>query len=143
MSATLTASRPLVASPAVRWSGRIATAVTVLFMLLDCSMKIMRSKAAIDGSVQLGYQPNDVPIIGVIAAVLLVLYLVPRTAVLGAILWTGYLGGAVASNLRIENPLFSHTLFPVYFAALLWAALYARDPRVRMLIGAAMRPRDT
>ncbi len=72
--------------------------------------------------------------IGVLEALLLVLYLVPRTTILGAILWTGYLGGAILTNLRVELPLFSHVLFPTYVAALLWIPLYLREPRLRALL---------
>jgi len=88
----------------------------------------------VDGTVQLGWQPHHLPIIGTIALVLLVLYAIPRTAPLGAILWTGYLGGAVATQLRVDNPLFSHVLFPIYVAAILWGGLYLRDDRVRRLL---------
>ena len=64
----------------------------------------------------------------------LILYLVPRTAPLGAVLWTGYLGGAIATHVRVGNPLFSHTLFPIYVAAMLWGGLWLRDARVRRLL---------
>ena len=66
----------------------------------------------------------------------LVVYLIPRTAPLGAVLWTGYLGGAIVTNLRVHNPLFTHILFPIYVAALIWGSLYLRDPRVRAAIRA-------
>jgi hypothetical protein len=66
--------------------------------------------------------------------VCLALYLVPRTSVLGAILLTGYLGGAIATHVRVDNPLFSHVLFPVYVAALLWGGVYLREPRLRALV---------
>jgi len=72
--------------------------------------------------------------IGIIQLICVVLYLVPRTAVLGALLLTGYLGGAVASQLRVGAPLLSHTLFPIYVAALLWGGLYLREPRLRALL---------
>jgi hypothetical protein len=81
----------------------------------------------------LGYPANTVFGIGVLALVCLVLLLIPRTSIMGAILFTGYLGGAVASNVRAANPLFSHTLFPIYFAAILWTGLWLRDPRVAAL----------
>jgi len=117
-----------------RWSGRIATGLAVLFVLFDAGVKLVGAKAAVDATVQLGYQPHHLIPIGIIELACLIVYLVPRTAVIGAVLWTGYLGGAVASNVRLDNPLFSHTLFPVYFAALLWAGLYARDARVKSLL---------
>lgn len=94
----------------------------------------MGAKAAVDGTVQLGFESHHLPVIGMIALVCLVLYVVPRTAPLGAILWTGYLGGAIAVNLRLDNPLFTYTLFPIYFAAVIWGGLYLRDSRVRALL---------
>ena len=100
----------------------------------DAVIKLAGAKEAVDGTVQLGWQPHHLPIIGSIALVLLVLYAIPRTAPLGAVLWTGYFGGAVATQLRVDNPLFSHTLFPIYIAAIVWGGLYLRDPRVRALI---------
>lgn len=124
-------------SAAARWAGRIVTAIVVVFAAFDAVVKLIPAKFAVDATVQLGYQPHHVRLIGLFALVFLVLYLVPRTAVVGAVLWTAYLGGAVASNLRLDEPVISHTMFPVYFALLLWGGLYARDPRVRALI----RPR--
>ena len=80
---------------------------------------------------------NHMPVLGAIELVCLTLYLIPRTAPLGAVLWTGYLGGAIATHLRIDNPLFSHILFPIYVAAFIWGGLYLRDARVRAAIGPA------
>lgn len=128
-------------SAAVRWAGRVATAIVVLFAAFDAVAKLAAAKLAVDATVQLGYQPHHVRLIGLFALVFFVLYLVPRTAPLGAILWTGYLGGAVASNVRLDAPVFTHTLFPVYFAAVLWFGVYARDPRVRALVRPIARPR--
>ena len=132
--ASRNASRADAQSPAARWTGRILTGIAILFLTFDAAIKLSGAKAAVDGTVQLGWQPHHLPIIGTIAAVLLLLYAVPRTAPLGAILWTGYLGGAVATQLRVDNPLFSHVLFPTYVAALIWGGLYLRDPRVRALL---------
>ncbi|HEY0997133.1 MAG TPA: DoxX family protein [Gemmatimonadaceae bacterium] len=89
---------------------------------------------ALAGTTQLGYPASVVFPLGVLQLVLLVCYLVPRTAPLGAILWTGYLGGAIATHVRLLNPLFTHILFPVYVAALLWGGLWLRDARVRALL---------
>ena len=133
-SASRRASRSDAQSPAARWTGRILTGITILFLAFDAIVKLAGAKQAVDGTVQLGWQPHHLPIIGTIAAVLLVLYVIPRTAPLGAILWTGYLGGAVATQLRVDNPLFSHVLFPIYVAAILWGGLYLRDVRVRGLL---------
>lgn len=127
-------SRTRTTGPASLWAGRILTGIAVLFLSFDAAIKLVGAREAVEGTVQLGWQPHHLPIIGTIAAVLLVLYVIPRTAPLGAILWTGYLGGAVATHLRVDNPLFSHILFPIYVAAVLWGGLYLRDPRVRALI---------
>ena len=146
MSATLFDSRvissqsPADASALARWSGRAATSLAVLFIVFDTAVKLVSARAAVDATVQLGYAAHHVPLIGVIELACLVIYLVPRTSFIGAVLWTGYLGGAVASNVRLDNPLFSHTLFPVYVAALLWGGLYTRDARLRALF--APRPRE-
>lgn len=136
----MSAPAPAQTSSAARWFGRIATALVALFMAFDCISKLLNAKQSVDGTLSLGYQPHHVPLIGGIALVLMILYLIPRTAFFGAVLWTGYLGGAVASNLRLDNPLFSHTLFPVYFAILMWAGLYARDGRVRALLAPLRKP---
>ena len=121
-------------SAATRWSGRILTGIVVLFLTFDVGIKLAGAKVAVDGTVQLGFAPHDVLTIGLIGLVCLVLYVIPRTAPLGAVLWTGYFGGAIATHLRLGNPLFTHILAPIYVAALLWGALYLRDPRVRALL---------
>lgn len=126
-------SRRESASGAV-WTGRILTGLAAAFMLFDAGIKLVKAQAAIDGTVALGYRPDVIVGIGLVALICTILYLIPRTAPLGAILWTGYLGGAVASNVRVDNPLFSQTLFPIYFAAILWTGLYLRDRRVQALI---------
>jgi hypothetical protein len=139
MTATLSPSTSAAASPAASsrrlWAGRILTGLAVLFLTFDVAIKLLGLKPAVDGTVQLGFQPHHTLIIGVIGLVCLVLYVIPRTAPLGAVLWTGYLGGAIASQLRLDSPLFSHTLFPIYVAAILWGGLYFRDARVRALLG--------
>ncbi len=117
------------------WTGRVLSGLVVLFLGFDAVMKVARLPMALEGTSQLGYPVSVVPILGVVQLVCLALYLVPRTAPLGAILWTGYLGGAIATHVRIENPLFSHVLFPIYVAAFLWGGLWIRDSRVRALLG--------
>jgi hypothetical protein len=116
------------------WTGRVLTGVAVLFLVFDAIVKLLALPQAIEGTAQLGYPASVVQAIGVIELVCLVAYLVPRTAIIGAVLWTGYLGGAIASHVRLGNPLFTHTLFPIYIAALLWAGLWLRDRRVRALL---------
>jgi hypothetical protein len=115
------------------WAGRVISGLAVLFLAFDASMKLLQVEAAVKGSAELGYSPDIVFSLGVLQAICLVVYLVPRTAVLGAVLWTGYLGGAIATHVRIGNPLFTHELFPIYVALLLWGGLWLRDARLRSL----------
>jgi DoxX-like family len=135
MSAILLDTVPVApTSNRVRWAGRIITGLAVAFLLMDTAMKLSGAKEAVNGTVQLGWPAHSLPVLAAIEAVCLVLYLIPRTAPLGAVLWTGYFGGAIATHLRIGNPLFSHVLFPTYIAALVWGGLYLRDARVRALL---------
>jgi hypothetical protein len=122
---------PVRASSVRRWIGRVLHGLAVLFLAFDVVFKLVQHPSAIEGTVALGYPPSAVLTIGILGLVCWVLYVVPRTSVLGAVLWTGYLGGAIATHVRLENPLFTHTLFPVYVAALIWGSLYLRDPRLR------------
>jgi hypothetical protein len=116
------------------WAGRIISALVVLFLLFDAAMKVMKLTPAMRGTVELGYPAGVVQPLGIILLVCTVIYVIPRTSVLGAILLTGYLGGAVASNVRVEHPLFGFTLFPVYVGLLLWGGLFLRDERLRELV---------
>lgn len=116
------------------WAGRILTGIAVAFLIFDLSFKLFASDEAVKGTVQLGYAAHHLVPLGLIQLGCLILYLIPRTAPLGAVLWTGYLGGAIATHFRLDNPLLSHTLFPIYIAALLWGGLYLRDARVRALL---------
>jgi len=113
------------------WTGRILSGLAVLFLLFDSTGKLLEVQPVIDGTRQLGYPRDIVFTLGVILASCLVVYLIPRTSVLGALLLTGYLGGAVATHVRVENPLFTHTLFPTYVAILIWGGLVLRDERLR------------
>jgi hypothetical protein len=115
----------------------IAYALTVLaalFLAFDTVMKLLVTEQAVQATTELGYPASAVFTIGVIELVCLALYLVPATSVSGAILLVGYLGGAVATHVRLGNPLASHVLFPVYVAAFLWGGLYLREPRLRVLL---------
>ena len=116
-----------------RVAGIVCTIVVALFLGFDTVLKVLRLDAAVEGTTSIGYPADAVLLIGSIELVCLVLYLVPRTAILGAVLMTGYLGGAVATHVRISSPLLTHTLFPVYVGLLLWGGLYLRDPRIRAL----------
>jgi DoxX-like family len=114
--------------------GRIVTALPVLFLAFDIAIKFTHADVVAQSMNQLGYTPGSAPIIGIIELACVAIYLVPSTAVLGAVLLTGYLGGAIASHVRVGNPLFSHELFPTYIAALLWGGLYLREARLRALL---------
>ena len=116
------------------WTGRVIAGLIGAFMLLDAAMKFAKPAPVAAAFVRTGWPLELSVTLGVLLLVSTILYVVPRTAILGAILLTGYLGGAVATNLRLENPLFSHTLFPVYFGILVWLALWLRDPRLGELI---------
>ena len=113
------------------WAGRILTGLIAAFLLFDSSIKIVKAPAAVQGSVQVGYPESKVVPIGLVLLASLVLYLLPRTSILGAILLTGYLGGATATMVRISSP---WVLFPVFIGVLVWTALYLRDEHVRALI---------
>ena len=114
--------------------GRVCTGLAALFLAFDTALKVLKLQPAVEGTIALGYPVDSVLWIGIIELVCLVMYLVPRTSVLGGLLLTGYLGGAVATHVRISNPLLTHTLFPVYVALLLWGGLYLREQRLRALV---------
>jgi hypothetical protein len=116
--------------------GRGITGLAVLFLLFDTVIKFTNVPAVAESMNQLGYPVSYAVGIGVLEVICLAVYLIPRTSVIGVILLTGYLGGAIASHVRVGNPLFSHVLFPIYIAALLWGGLYLRDARVRSIIAA-------
>ena len=116
------------------WTGRIVAGIIAAFMLLDAAMKFVNPAPVREAFVRTGWPVHLSPVLGAILLASTILWLVPRTSILGAILLTGYLGGAVAANLRLEEPVFSHTLFPVYFGVLLWGSLWLRDPRITALI---------
>jgi hypothetical protein len=105
-----------------------------VFLVVDGAMKVMKAPVAVEGSIQLGYPERVVVAIGIVLLVCTLLYVVPRTSILGAILLTGYLGGAIATHVRVGNPLFTHVLFPVYVGVMVWGGLFLRDSRLRALI---------
>jgi hypothetical protein len=116
------------------WTGRVMSGLAILFLIFDGVTKVIKVPAVLQASAQLEYPVRLIPVIGTILLVCTLLYAIPRTSILGALLLTGYLGGAVASQLRIGSPLFGYTLFPVYFAVLVWGGLYLRENRLRALI---------
>lgn len=113
------------------WAGRGLSAVAVLFLLFDAVAKLLEVPPVVAGSTALGYPASTVFTIGMIEFVCVVAYVIPSTSVLGAVLLTGYLGGAIATHLRVENPLFTHTLFPIYVALFVWGGLFLRDAGLR------------
>ncbi len=110
------------------------TALPVLFLLFDSVIKLMQITPVVESFNQLGYPASLAPAIGILELVCIALYVIPRTSILGAILLTGYLGGAVATHVRVGSPLFSHVLFPIYVAVLIWGGLVLRDERLRGLV---------
>lgn len=128
---------PQVVTRRARRAGLMVSAIPVLFLAVDLTGKLLRVAPVVEGTTQLGYPASVILPLGLIQLACLALYLVRRTSVLGAILWTGYLGGAVATHVRLGNPLFSHVLFPVLVGALLWLGLWLRDARVRSLLPAS------
>jgi hypothetical protein len=119
-------------SKGMLWAGRIISILVVLFLTMDGVMKLIKPQFVVDATIKLGYQESSIVGIGVVLLISVALYVLPRTNVLGAILLTGYLGGAVASHLRAGDGWFE-ILFPVVFGALAWIGLYLRDPKVRAL----------
>ena len=112
-------------------AGRTISALMALFLLFDGGMKALKLAPAVEGTVRLGYPVSLVFAIGIVDLICVAAYAVPRTSILGAILLTGYLGGAIATQLRMRDPWF---LFPVVIGLLLWAGLFLRDVRLRALI---------
>jgi DoxX-like family len=121
-------------SKRARYGGRILMGLASAFLAFDAVFKLFASPVAIKGTSELGYSPSVIVPLGVVQLVCLAAYLAPRTRVLGALLWTGYLGGAIATHVRVESPLFSHVLFPVYVAAMIWGGIWLTNPRVRALL---------
>lgn len=113
------------------WVGRVLSALMVLFMLFDGGIKVLKLAPAVEGTVRLGYPVSTIQPIGIIALICVILYAIPRTSILGAILLTGYLGGATATQVRLEDRWF---LFPVVIGMLIWAGVYFRDERLRAVI---------
>jgi len=126
---------------AMLWAGRVITGLVTLFLLFDATVKVLALPLAVDATRELGYAATVVVPLGVLQLLLLLLYLVPSTAVLGAVLWTGYLGGAVATHLRVGAPLLGQTLFPTYVGVLLWGGLWLRDTQLRSLLSVRRRSR--
>ena len=129
---------------AMLWTGRVLTGLFALFMLgASVAPKLLGLPVAEETMAQLGWPADFAFTIGIIELVCLVLYLIPRTSVLGAVLMMGLLGGAMATQIRAGSPLFSHILFSLYLGLFMWGGLWLRDPRVRALFPIAPEPADT
>lgn len=121
-------------------TGWIITALLLAFLLpASVAPKLLAMPIAVDTMAQLGWSPRFVVPLGILEFLLLALFTWPRTAPLGAVLFTAMLGGAMATNLRVGNPVFSHTLFSVYLGVFMWVALYLRDPAVREFLRGYLR----
>jgi hypothetical protein len=115
-------------------AGRILSGLAVAFLLFDSVIKLLVLPPVVQSFGQMGYPVSLAVAIGIIELVCLAVYVIPASSILGAILLTGYLGGAIATHVRIGSPLFTHILFPVYIAVLIWGGLLLREPRVRALV---------
>ena len=116
------------------WTGRALSGLFILFMLFDSTFKFSTSPEVAKASADLGFAEHHVVWMGILALIPTLLYIIPRTAVLGAVLLTAYLGGAIATHFRLDNPLFSHVLFPVYLAIFMWGGIWLRDERLSGLM---------
>lgn len=120
------------------WPGRILSGAAALFCLMDGGMKLFKPAFVVKATLELGYPESAIVGIGVTLLACTILYLIPRTAILGAVLLTGYLGGAVATYVRVNGPLFN-TMFPVLFGCFVWGGLYLRDKRLRFVLASDTR----
>lgn len=125
-----TQAKPKTASKGMTWTGRILTVLTVLFMLFDAVGKFMMPRQVVEACTRLGIPVSQAASLGVLLLVSTIIYAIPRTAVLGAVLLTGYLGGAVAIQMRAGSPVFE-TVFPVLFGVIVWAGVYLRECGLR------------
>lgn len=116
------------------WTARIMGWIVILFMLMDSIFKFIQPEEVVQGTLELGYAEHHIAIIGALGLLSVLLYAFPRTSLLGVVLLTGYWGGAIATHLRLDNPLFTHILFPVYLAVLAWGALWLKNEQLRSLI---------
>jgi hypothetical protein len=116
------------------WTARIMGGLVIAFMLMDSIFKLVPNDMVTAGAVELGYQAHHIPVMGVLGFISIVLFAIPRTQIIGAILLTGYFGGAIATHVRLDNPLFSHILFPVYLGVLAWGSLWLKNKTLRKLM---------
>jgi len=113
------------------WTGRVMSGIAILFMLLDSTMKLFKPSFVVDSVESLGFQEHHIYLMAILGLLSTVFYVVPRTTILGAVLLTGYFGGVIATQVRLDAPLFSTILFPIYLAVLIWGGLWLRNEQVR------------
>lgn len=116
------------------WTARMMSGIVILFMLMDGIGKIAQPAPVVKATLALGFSERHIAVMGILGLVSTIIYAIPRTSFLGALLLTGYLGGAVASQMRVDAPLFSNILFPLYLAILLWGAIRLRDEKLRKIV---------
>ncbi len=112
----------------------------MLFLLFDSLGKLLKVAPVVAGTAELGYPEGVIRPLGVVLLVCVVTYVIPRTAILGAVLLTGYMGGAIATHVRVGSPLLTHKLFPVYVAVVVWGGLLLRDERLRNVLASKGGP---
>ena len=121
-------------SKKMKITGWVLSILAILLLLADGFAKLMKPEPVVQATLQLGYPESTIITIGILVIICVIIYAIPRSAFLGAILLTGFLGGAIATHFRINNPLFSHTLFPVYVLLFIWLGLYLRSASLRKLL---------
>ena len=124
-------TRPI--SKSRRWTARTMSGIAILFMLMDSIMKFIQPPTVVETTVALGFAEDQIYVLGILGLLSTLLYALPRTSVLGAVLLTGYWGGAMATHLRLDNPLLTHLLFPVYLAILAWGGIWLINEPLREL----------
>jgi hypothetical protein len=127
------ATQAVPTSKAIIWTGRVISAITVLFLVFDGVTKVIKEPHVMAASAKMGYPQSAIVGTGITLLICVALYVIPRTSILGAVLLTGYLGGAVATHVFIRDPLFD-TVFPIIFGVFVWGGLFLREARVRALI---------
>ena len=121
-------------SKKMKITGWVLSILAILLLLADGFGKLIKPEPVVKATLELGYPENTITTIGILVIICAIIYAIPRSALIGAILLTGFLGGAIATHFRINNPLFSHTLFPVYILLFIWLGLYLRSASLRKLL---------
>ena len=121
-------------SKKMKITGWVLSILAILLLLADGLGKLIKPEPVVKATLELGYPENTITTIGILVIICAIIYAIPRSALIGAILLTGFLGGAIATHFRINNPLFSHTLFPVYILLFIWLGLYLRSASLRKLL---------